>query len=94
MTALEQQHSLTVSAHNPAEHASEILRLDTEKFRVAKGVSDAEIEGERLEGELEGLRAQLTELEAQGVEGGEAGNRAARGAGEDEVMCVYSLFAD
>lgn len=56
--------------------------MDTEKFRIAKGVSDAEIEGERLEGELAGLRAQLETLERQGVEG--AWRR--DGESEDEVV--------
>ena len=58
--------------------------MDTEKFRVAKGVSDAEIEGERLEGELSGLRAQLEALERQGVEGG--WRRGQDGEAEDEVV--------
>lgn len=75
---------MTLSSHNGAAHAAEILRLDTEKFRVAKGASDLEIEGERLEAELDGLRSVLAELEAQGVEGGERG-RAATDS-EDEVM--------
>ena len=46
------------------------MKMDTEKFRVAKGVSDAEIEGERLEGELSSLKQQLDLLERQGIEGG------------------------
>ena len=61
--ALEQQHSITLNAHNPTDHAEEILRLDSEKFKVAKGASDLEIEGERLEGELGGLKRQLAEAE-------------------------------
>lgn len=56
--------------HDAGGHAERMLRMDTEKFRVAKGVSDVEIEGERLEGELRGLRSQLEGLERQGVEGG------------------------
>lgn len=68
LATLEQQHSLEVSAHNPAEHAQQILALDTRKFRVAKEASDLEIEGERLEGELAALEAQLDELERR--EGG------------------------
>lgn len=54
-----------------ADHASEILKLDTEKFRIAKGVKEVEIEGERLEGEVENLRHTLQELESEGVEGAE-----------------------
>lgn len=50
---------MTLSNHNPAEHAQSILQLDSQKFRVAKDASDLEIEGERLEGELAGLTRQL-----------------------------------
>ena len=68
--------------HDARRHAEDILRLDAEKFRVAKGVRDAEIEGERLEGELATLRQNLQEMEERGVEG-----TAALPAGaEDEVM--------
>lgn len=70
---LDQQHSLSVTQHDPADHAARILGLDKEKFRVAKEASDAEIEGERLEGELGGLER------AVGALGGE---RARAGPGE------------
>jgi kinetochore protein Spc24 len=46
-----------------------------------------EVEGERLEGELKGLRAQLEGLEREGVEGG--GRRGDEG---DEVLYVLSGF--
>ncbi|KAI4096327.1 MAG: hypothetical protein LQ344_001153 [Seirophora lacunosa] len=59
----------TVSAHHSTDHASQIVELDTQKFRVAKAASDLEIEGERLEQELEGLKGRLHELNLQGVEG-------------------------
>lgn len=45
------------------------MELDTQKFRVAKAASDLEIEGERLEQELDSLRTKLQQLELQGVEG-------------------------
>lgn len=45
------------------------MKLDTQKFRVAKAASDLEIEGERLEQELDSLRSKLQQLELQGVEG-------------------------
>jgi kinetochore protein Spc24 len=64
-----------VQSHNPTEHAAEILRLDTEKFRIAKEASQLETKGERLEGELERTRQALEEVEAQGVEGGGASRR-------------------
>ena len=61
-----------------------MLKMDTEKFRIAKGVSDVEIEGERLEGELAGLRGVVEGLEREGPEGGRRGV----GEGEDEVVYV------
>ena len=48
------------------------MELDTQKFRIAKAASDLEIEGERLEQELEGLKSRLQELDIQGVEGDDA----------------------
>lgn len=46
---MSHQHNETVSAQNSTDHASQIVELDTQKFRVAKAASDLEIEGERLE---------------------------------------------
>ncbi|KAF2279238.1 kinetochore protein-like protein spc24 [Westerdykella ornata] len=68
---LVSQHNHTLSQHNPTTHAQEILRLDTEKFKIAKQASDLEIEGERLQSELARLGGVLAELEEEGVEGGE-----------------------
>ena len=62
-------HSETISSHNSIDHASQIVELDTRKFRIAKTASDLEIEGERLEQELEVLKGQLQELDLQGIEG-------------------------
>ena len=45
------------------------MDLDTKKFRVAKQAQELEVEGERLESELDRLRRRLEELEDQGVEG-------------------------
>lgn len=69
LNTLSQQHSETIIAHNSVDHASQIVELDTQKFRIAKAASDLEIEGERLEQELEVLRGRLHELDVQGVEG-------------------------
>lgn len=69
------QHQETLAAHDSASHAASIVELDTQKFRIAKTASDLEIESERLEGELEGLKATQADLEAQGVEGDEAMRR-------------------
>jgi len=69
---MSQQHNETVTAQTSVDHASQIVELDTQKFRIAKAASDLEIEGERLEQELEGLKNKVHELEVQGVEGDEA----------------------
>ena len=79
---LKSEYAYEKERHDAGKHASKMLRMDTEKFRVAKGVSDAEIEGERLGSELAGLKAQLEQLEKEGTEGG----RRAVGDAEDEVM--------
>lgn len=67
---LAANHSHTVSQHNAVDHASEILRLDTEKFKIAKQASDLEIEGERLAQEVSRLHNVAQDLEDEGVEGG------------------------
>ena len=72
LSTLSSQHAETISSHSTISHASQILELDNQKFRIAKAASDLETEGERLEQELEGLRARLAELDAQGVEGDES----------------------
>lgn len=72
LATMSQQHNETVVAQNSVDHASQIVELDTQKFRIAKAASDLEIEGERLEQELDGLRSRLHELDVQGVEGDEA----------------------
>jgi kinetochore protein Spc24, fungi type len=69
LATLSSQHKEMVSGHDSSRHASEIVELDTRKFRVAKQAQELEVEGERLEGDLETLKARLAELEEQGVEG-------------------------
>ncbi|KAK5709172.1 putative kinetochore protein spc24 [Elasticomyces elasticus] len=65
-----------------------MLRMDTEKFRIAKGVSDAEVETERLGSDLASLRSQLDVLEKEGVEGG----RRVGGEAEDEIVLKLSVY--
>lgn len=72
---LKSQHSYEEERHDAGKHAAEMLKMDTEKFRIAKGVNDAEIESERLSGELAALKQQLQTLEKEGVEGGARGGR-------------------
>lgn len=69
LATMSQQHNETISAQHSVDHASQIVELDTQKFRIAKAASDLEIEGERLEQELENLKNKLHELDVQGVEG-------------------------
>ncbi|KAB2573111.1 Kinetochore-Ndc80 subunit Spc24 [Lasiodiplodia theobromae] len=88
--SLQSQHNLTTKSHNPAEHAAEILRLDTEKFKVAKQVSDLEIEEERLASELERLKAELEEVDAQGIEGGDV--RRAHMNDEDSILLQLRVY--
>jgi kinetochore protein Spc24 len=89
LSTLQSTHALTVQSHNPTEHAAEILRLDTEKFRIAKEASQLETEGERLEGEVERTRLALEEVESQGAEGGEAARRVE--GMDDETLYVIDL---
>ncbi|KAL9130524.1 MAG: hypothetical protein Q9217_001292 [Psora testacea] len=89
LATLKQQHNETVSAHSSIDHASQIVKLDTQKFRIAKAASDLEIEGERLEQELEGLKNRLHELDVQGVEGDEAA-RARREVDDPTIAGNYN----
>ncbi|KAF1823262.1 Spc24-domain-containing protein [Dissoconium aciculare CBS 342.82] len=75
---LKGQYDYEEERHDAGRHAAEMLKMDTEKFRIAKGANDAEIESERLSGELAALKLQLSTLEKEGVEG-------ASRRGEDEV---------
>lgn len=83
---IQSQHNFERDSHDAGRHAQEILSLDTEKFRIAKGASELEIETERLEGELAGLKSMLGELEREGVEGGRDAGRES----EDAVVYVMS----
>ncbi|OTA69037.1 Spc24-domain-containing protein [Hypoxylon sp. EC38] len=69
LNTLQTQHEELTSTHSSSAHASEISRLDTEKFRIAKAVSDLEMEAERLSSQQADLAARLQELEIQGLEG-------------------------
>jgi kinetochore protein Spc24 len=84
---LSANHNHTLSQHNPTNHAAEILRLDTEKFKIAKQASDLEIEGERLQSDLARLGGVAGELEEEGVEGGVEPR-----AGEDATVLKLKLY--
>ncbi|KAK4996352.1 hypothetical protein LTR28_000221 [Elasticomyces elasticus] len=80
--ALQSQHEYELQGHDSVEHANEVLKLDNEKFRIAKQVHEVEIEGERLSSEVGVMRGTLEELDAQGIEGGAQSTSTS----EDEVM--------
>ncbi|KAF2969523.1 hypothetical protein GQX73_g4041 [Xylaria multiplex] len=86
------QYEELTSAHSSSAHASEISRLDTQKFRIAKATSDLEMETERLSSQAADLAARLQELELQGVEGmaDEAAKR--RDPVDDEVLLRLSVY--
>lgn len=96
LSAMRSQHQELVSAHSAAGHASEMARLDTQKFRTAKAASDLEMETERLSGQLADMAARLQELELQGVEGapaaGAAGDEGGGGLVEDEVLLRLKVY--
>lgn len=91
MSTLSSQHEELVSGHSSTAHASEIARLDTQKFRTAKACSDLEMEGERLAATAADLGARLAELEAQGVEGG-LDAAGAKDPVDDEVLLRLKVY--
>ncbi|MCJ1333326.1 kinetochore-associated Ndc80 complex subunit spc24 [Thelotrema lepadinum] len=89
---LNSQHAEALSSHSSTIHASHIVELDTQKFRIAKAASDLEIESERLEAELEGLKGRLQALDLQGVEGDGSAVARARREGEDETVLKLKVY--
>lgn len=87
------RHDDVVEAHASADHASNIARLDTLKFRTAKAASDAENDAQRLALQAADLAARLQELELQGVEGGgDAVGRRRRDPVDDEVLLRLKVY--
>lgn len=86
--ALEQQRELDMDHAGLTQHASEIVRLDGVKFKIAKEASDAEIESGRLEGECRRAEGALGDLDAGGDDGGAAmgRGRGAKGADDRDVL--------
>ncbi|OCT44257.1 putative kinetochore protein spc24 [Cladophialophora carrionii] len=93
LSTLSSQHRETVSSHDSGRHASEIVQLDTKKFRIAKQASELEAESERLEAELERLKLRLADLEEQGVEGDE-NSRRSREADDPTISLGITLEQD
>ena len=83
-----------MSAHSSTAHASEIARLDTQKFRTAKAASDLEMEAGRLAQQRADLAARLEELEIQGVEGGDpsSSSAAANDIVDDEILLRLKVY--
>ncbi|KAK9776654.1 putative Kinetochore protein Spc24 [Seiridium cardinale] len=92
LSILNSQHEELVSQHSSTAHASEIARLDTQKFRIAKACSDLEMEGERLASAAADLGARLAELESQGVEGDATENARRKDPVEDEVLLRLKVY--
>ncbi|KAL9641193.1 MAG: hypothetical protein Q9204_000238 [Flavoplaca sp. TL-2023a] len=90
LQTLESQHKQTIASHNSTDHASQIVELDTQKFRIAKAASDLEIEGERLEQELDSLKSCLQQLDLQGVEGDDA--MKAKREAEDPTLLKLKVY--
>lgn len=78
-----------MSAHSSTAHASEIARLDTQKFRTAKAASDLEMEAGRLAQQRADLAARLEELEIQGVEGESS---SANDIVDDEILLRLKVY--
>ncbi|KAK3991324.1 Spc24 subunit of Ndc80-domain-containing protein [Cladorrhinum sp. PSN332] len=90
LSTLSSQHSELVSSHSSSAHASQISKLDTQKFRIAKGASDLEMETERLQAQLAELNGRLEELEMQGVDGADVSREG--GQLDDEVLLRLKVY--
>jgi kinetochore protein Spc24, fungi type len=89
---LQTQHEELTSSHSSTAHASEIARLDTQKFRIAKAASDLEMDAERLSSQHADLAARLQELELQGVEGPPEEAARRRDPVDDEVLLRLKVY--
>ncbi|PSR78028.1 Spc24 subunit of Ndc80-domain-containing protein [Coniella lustricola] len=92
LSTVQTQHAEQLAAHRSTDHANAIAQLDTQKFRIAKAASDLEMDTERLSSQLADLNARLTELELQGIEGGDEGGAAGGDAIEDEVLLRLKVY--
>ncbi|KAI1341576.1 Spc24 subunit of Ndc80-domain-containing protein [Xylariaceae sp. FL0016] len=86
------QYEELTAAHSSSAHASEISRLDTQKFRTAKVTSDLEMETERLAQQAADLSARLHELELQGLEGDPDDVAKRRDPVDDEVLLRLKVY--
>ena len=79
LATVRSQHREATDSHDTLKHSSEVVELDTRKFKVAKQVQELEVENEKLEAQMNRLRRRLEDLESQGVEGDEAVRRKREG---------------
>ncbi|KAF2668574.1 kinetochore protein-like protein spc24 [Microthyrium microscopicum] len=84
---LQNNHAITTKSHNPITHSTEISRLDTAKFRIAKEAHELEIATERLAKEIGGAKRALSE-DGEGV-GGMAGREE---EGADEMLLKLKVY--
>lgn len=90
VNTLSSQHAELTAAHSSAAHSSEISRLDTQKFRIAKAASDLEMETERLASQVVDLSARLQELELQGLDGPATARH--QPVDDDEVLLRLKVY--
>jgi kinetochore protein Spc24 len=93
LSALNSTHALALQSHNAAQHAADMLRLDTEKFRIAKEASELEIEGERVEKDVGSAKRSLEEIEVVEAAGGVSALPEQLGADETVLkLKVYRML--
>ncbi len=92
---LAAQHDELTAAHSSAAHASEMARLDTHKFRIAKAAADLEMETDRLASRAADMAARLQELALRGLDGSPSpapGAAPGRASVEDEVLLRLKVY--
>lgn len=92
LASQQARHDELEASHSSASHASEIARLDTRKFRLAKAAQDLDDEAARLAASSQDLAARLQELEIQGIDGDPADEARRRDPISDEVLLRLSVY--
>lgn len=62
LNTIKTQNEYEQARRDAGRHATEVLALDGEKFRIAKSVNEIEVDGERLSGEIAMLKRNIEEL--------------------------------
>lgn len=96
LAAQQSAYSLTTNTHNPAAHASDILRLDAEKFKIAKEADEAEVALDRCREDLRAAKIALEESSGDGADGGAAVSRTGAGTQrereDDEMLLKLKVY--